>query len=55
MITIEIPTWLAIIILILMVILMLYFIVSDLFTRWLHKHYQLELKEREDKENEKEN
>ena len=60
MITIELPIWLAIIILICMILLTAYFIVGDLFARLMHKYYQLILKEREkeeDKEshNEKEN
>lgn len=52
MIYIEIPIWLAIIIVICMIIIMIYFIIADIFVRLLHNKYQLELKERE-RENKK--
>lgn len=51
MITIEIPIWLAIIILICMILILAYFIVGDLFARLMHQHYQLILRERDKESN----
>lgn len=47
MIYIEMPLWLAIIIVICFIVLLVYFIVGDLFVRLMHEHYQLILRERE--------
>lgn len=47
MIYIEIPIWLAIIIVICFIVVLIYFIIGDLFARLMHKHYQLILRERE--------
>lgn len=49
MIYIEIPLWLGIIIVICFIVVLVYFIIADLFERLIHNHYQLILKEREKK------
>lgn len=52
MIYIEIPLWLAIISVICSVVLLIYFIIGDLFARLMHKHYQL-IEKKEELENDK--
>jgi len=49
MVLIEIPIWMAILILVCFIVILIYFILGDLFTRWLHQHYHLEIKERKNK------
>ena len=53
MITIELPLWLAIVIQVCFVLMLIHFIVGDLFAKLIHKHYQLILREK-NKENKNE-
>lgn len=53
MVVIELPTWLAIVVLVLLVLDLIHLCISDFFIKLIHKRYDLDFKERKPKDDER--